>query len=121
MYLVKKAMNIHLDFILWCLALYENLSVSVVINKYSSEKIFVKRDFLEGHSYRCWSRIEKSLWIKKWKCVSGTERHRDPSTEKCQALDFGTHKQYIGWPSWVTDKNEIITVIINRQNYFWKC
>ena len=45
--------------------------------------------------------------INNFELVSGTEMHRDPTREKCQALPFGSHRQYDGWPSWVTVKNEI--------------
>ena len=48
--LVMKAMNIPEDFIGWLWAMYDNLSISVVINRWISEKIPVKRGFMEGHA-----------------------------------------------------------------------
>ena len=151
--LVMKAMNIPSEFISWFWAMYENLSVSVVINKYSSEKILVKRGFMEGHAPSMGAFViaasplghaleevlegietedgvlhkvkafaddvkvflkDIDVELKKvyeiignFERVSGTEMHRDPSREKCQALPFGIHKQYQDWPSWVTVKNEI--------------
>ena len=48
--LVMKAMNIPEDFIGWLWAMYDKLSISVVINKWISDKIPVKRGFMEGHS-----------------------------------------------------------------------
>ena len=48
--LVMKAMNIPEDFILWLWAMYDNLCISVVVNKWLSDKISVKRGFMEGHA-----------------------------------------------------------------------
>ena len=48
--LVMKAMNIPEDFILWLWAMYDNLCISVVVNKWISDKISVKRGFMEGHA-----------------------------------------------------------------------
>ena len=46
--LVMKAMNIPEDFILWLWAMYDTLCISVVVNKWISDKISVKRGFMEG-------------------------------------------------------------------------
>ena len=151
--LVMKAMNIPEEFISWFWAMYENLSVSVIINKRSSEKILVNRGFMEGHAPSMGAFViavapfghaleevlegietndgvlhkvkafadDAKVFLKnvdvelkkvyevisKFELVSGTEMHRDPSREKCQALPFGTHKDHRDWPSWVTVKNEI--------------
>ena len=48
--LVMKSMNIPPEFIAWFWGMYENLCVSVVINKWKSDKIPVKRGFMEGHA-----------------------------------------------------------------------
>ena len=48
--LVMKAMNIPEDFILWLWAMYDNLCISVVVNKWLSDKISVKRGFMKGHA-----------------------------------------------------------------------
>ena len=48
--LVMKAMNIPEDFILWLWAMYDNLCISVVVNKWISDKVSVKRGFMEGHA-----------------------------------------------------------------------
>ena len=48
--LVMKAMNIPEDFILWLWAMYDNLCISIVINKWISDKVLVKRGFMEGHA-----------------------------------------------------------------------
>ena len=33
--------------------------------------------------------------------------HRNPEREKCKALPFGTHRNFKGWPDWVTVKDKI--------------
>ena len=151
--LVMKQMNIPDDFTAWLWAMYENLSITIVVNKWMSDKIPVKRGFMEGHSpsmaafvmavaplgHALEAVLEgvetqdgkkhtvkafaddvklvlKNLnqelpkvydLISKFENVSGTEMHRDPLREKCQALPFGSHRLYNSWPSWVTVKSEI--------------
>ena len=48
--------------------------------------------------------------IEKFEKVSGLEMHRDPARQKCQALPFGEHRKFNGWPAWVTVKNNIKVV-----------
>ena len=151
--LVMKSMNIPPEFIAWFWGMYENLCVSVVVNRWKSDKIPVKRGFMEGHapsmaayvlaaaplglaidqvlegiytpdgilhkiktfaddSKLVLKNIDTELKqvyeiINNFELVSGNEMHRDPSRGKCQALPFGSHKQYEEWPTWVTVKNEI--------------
>ena len=151
--LVMKSMNIPPEFIAWFWGMYENLCVSVVVNKWKSDKIPVKRGFMEGHSpsmaafvlaaaplglaidqvlegistpdgilHKIKTFADDSKLVLKnvdtelrqvyeiinnFELVSGNEMHRDPSRGKCQALPFGSHRQYEEWPTWVTVKNEI--------------
>ena len=45
--------------------------------------------------------------------------HRDPARQKCQALPFGEHINFTGWPSWVTVKNymkEVGAIFSNNEN-----
>ena len=151
--LVMKSMNIPPDFIAWFWGMYDNLCVSVVINKWKSDKIPVKRGFMEGHApsmaafvlaaaplgialeqavegiktpdgilHKIKTFADNSKVVIKnvdtemrqvyetiidFELVSGNEMHRDPSRGKCQALPFGSHRQYEEWPTWVTVKNEI--------------
>ena len=42
--------------------------------------------------------------------------HRDPSKDKCQALTFGSHRDYKDWPAWVSIKEEIKVVGIHYTN-----
>ena len=148
-----KSMNIPPEFIAWFWGMYENLCVSVVVNRWKSDKIPVKRGFMEGHapsmaayvlaaaplglaidqvlegiytpdgilhkiktfaddSKLVLKNIDTELKqvyeiINDYELVSGNEMHRDPSRGKCQALPFGSHRQYEEWPTWVTVKNEI--------------
>ena len=44
---------------------------------------------------------------KKFEVVSGLQILRDPARGKCQALPFGTHRDYREWPQWITVKDEI--------------
>ena len=48
--------------------------------------------------------------ITKFESISGLVMHRDPKREKCNALPFGSHREYQGWPNWVTVKNRIKVV-----------
>ena len=48
--------------------------------------------------------------IKKFQIVSGLEMHMDPSREKCQALCFGSHREYDQWPIWITVK-EVVNIL----------
>merc|ERR1719184_230616 len=57
--------------------------------------------------------------INNFEFVSGTEMHRDPTREKCQALPFGSHREYDGWPSWVTVK--ILGVYYSNDESLEKC
>ena len=54
--------------------------------------------------------------IEKFEKVSGLEMHRDPSKDKCQALTFGSHRDYKDWPAWVSIKEEIKVVGIHYTN-----
>ena len=42
--------------------------------------------------------------------VSGLKMHRDPARGKCQALPFGSHRQFQSWPDWVSVKDKIKVV-----------
>ena len=53
--------------------------------------------------------------------ISGLMMHRDPAIQKCQALPFGDHRDFQGWPAWVTVKDEdkivgAIAVFSNKGN-----
>ena len=48
--------------------------------------------------------------IKKFQIVSGLEMHMDPGREKCQALCFGSHRDYDQWPNWITVK-EVVNIL----------
>ena len=61
-------------------------------------KVALRRPEEIEKCYRIISRFEK---------VSGLKMHRDPLREKCQALPFGSHREYKDWPEWVTVKNKI--------------
>ena len=54
--------------------------------------------------------------VSKFEDVSGLEMHRDPTREKCQALPFGSHKNFQDWPTWVTVKSSIKVVGILFSN-----
>ena len=45
--------------------------------------------------------------IERFEKVSGLEMHRDPARNKCQALPFGNHRYYNGWPAWITVRDEV--------------
>ena len=47
--LVMKHLKIPQDFIDWFWAMYSDLYIIIVINKYKSDKVFIKRGFMEGH------------------------------------------------------------------------
>ena len=64
-------------------------------------KLFIKREEEIEEAYNVIVRFEE---------VSGLEMHRDPRREKCQALPFGTHREYKEWPDWVIVKN-IVKVV----------
>ena len=36
--------------------------------------------------------------------------HMDPGREKCQALCFGSHRDYDRWPNWITVK-EVVNIL----------
>ena len=45
--------------------------------------------------------------ISKFQKVSRLKMHRDPSREKCKALLVGLHRDFKGWPDWVTVKDKV--------------
>ena len=61
-------------------------------------KVIIRRPEEIGLCYKIISRFEE---------ISGLRMHRDPLREKCQALPFGSHREYKHWPVWVTVKNRI--------------
>ena len=54
--------------------------------------------------------------IENFETVSGLEMHRDPAKEKCQALTFGSHRQYQNWPAWISLKSVVKIVGILYTN-----
>ena len=48
-YLVMERLQIPIEFIDWFKMMYRNLYIHVVINRYRSEKIYIKHGFMEGH------------------------------------------------------------------------
>ena len=48
--------------------------------------------------------------ICKFQDVSGLSMHLDPRRGKCQALNFGSHRNYTAWPAWLTIK-EVVNII----------
>ena len=150
--LVMKQLEVPQQFLDWFWMMYKNLYVIIVLNRYKSKKIFVKRGFMEGHPPSMaafvvsliplmYSLDEKMLGIStsdskthkyklfaddlklflknvneltvvydvicKFESISGLEMHRDPTRDKCQALPFGSHRNYQLWPDWVSVKNKI--------------
>ena len=150
--LVMKKIEVPQCFLDWFWMMYKDLYVIIVLNKYKSNKIYVKRGFMEGHppsmaafvvsliplmyslderlsgiktsDQKCHkiklfaddlklflSKPEELVLIYDIICnfekVSGLEMHRDPSREKCQALPFGSHREYQNWPVWISVKNKI--------------
>ena len=142
--LVMKHLKIPQDFIDWFWAMYSDLYIIIVINKYKSDKVFIKRGFMEGHPpsmaafvismIPMMTAIEEKmtgivtpddkihkikLFADDLKCfimnteevdeiydticnfehVSELMMHRDPSRGKCQALPFGSHREYNLWPA----------------------
>ena len=151
-YLVMERIKVPVVFIDWFKMMYKDLFIYVVINRYRSEKIYVKHGFMEGHPpsmaafvvslIPLMNTLEEEITgivttdnrihkiklfaddlklfvsklddidkaesiIKKFENVSGLVMHRDPSRGKCQALPFGKHRSFTGWPSWITVKNEV--------------
>ena len=47
--LVMKHLKIPQEFIDWFWAMYRDLYIFIVINKYKSDRVFIKRGFMEGH------------------------------------------------------------------------
>ena len=47
--LVMTRLGVPADFISWFWAMYSDLFIVIVINRYKSEKIFIQRGFMEGH------------------------------------------------------------------------
>ena len=37
------------DCIEWFMMMYKDLYINIVINKYRSDKVYIKRGFMEGH------------------------------------------------------------------------
>ena len=150
--LVMKALGFPQSFVDWFWTMYEDLSVTIVLNGYKSLPIKVKRGFMEGsppsmsafvlclaplmvgleevlegietkdgvnHKIKAFADDMKLFLadpkeisvafdlITKFESVSGLKMHRDPKREKCQALPFGAHRSYLGWPGWVTVKDSI--------------
>ena len=131
--------------------MYDNIYIHIVINGYKSDKVYLKRGFMEGHPPSMAAfvisliplmyDIEKKVSgitlenkthrlkmfaddlklfisnlnevqivsnsIMRFEAVSGLEMHRDPHRNKCQALPFGQHRQFIRWPEWVSVKNQV--------------
>ena len=54
--------------------------------------------------------------VSNFENVSGLMMHRDPARGKCQALPFGSHKDFQDWPAWVTVKSsmKIVGVIFSN-------
>ena len=42
--------------------------------------------------------------------------HRDPARGKCQALPFGSHREFQDWPEWVTVKSSMKIVGVMFSN-----
>ena len=153
--LVLRYMEVPEEFIQWFWTMYHNLHVVIVLNKYKSNKIDVKRGFLEGHCpsmaafvvslIPLMSALEEKLTgieaagignqkiklfaddlkvfirntseiksvyevICRFEKVSGLKMHRDPARGKCQALPFGSHRQFQSWPDWVSVRDKIKVV-----------
>ena len=48
--------------------------------------------------------------ICKFQDVSGLSMHLDPKRGKCQALNFGSHRNYTDWPAWLNIK-EVVNIL----------
>ena len=165
--LVMKFLKVPDEFIKWFWAMYHNLHVVVVLNKYKSNEIAVERGFMEGHCpsmaafvvaliplmYALEEKIEgietasignqkmkmfaddlklflgKTSEVNivyeiicKFEVISGLKMHRNPEREKCKALPFGTHRNFKGWPDWVTvkDKINIVGGVFSNKESFEK-
>ena len=44
-----ERLGIPVKFIKWFWMMYSDLYIRIVINKYKSEKVYIKRGFMEGH------------------------------------------------------------------------
>ena len=61
--------------------------------------------------------------IEKFEVISGLKMHRDPQRGKCQALPFGSHREYMEWPEWISVRDCIKVVGIiytNKREEFEK-
>ena len=61
--------------------------------------------------------------IEKFEVISGLKMHRDPQRGKCQALPFGSHREYMEWPEWISVRDCIKVVGIiytNKRDEFEK-
>ena len=141
--------------------MYADLSVAIVLNKFKSDNISVKRGFMEGHPpsmaafviglIPMMQVLEERLGgiedaegrthriklfaddmkvfmtdvseidclyttISEFENVSGLMMHRDPARGKCQALPFGSHRDFQDWPEWVTVRSsmKIVGVIFSN-------
>ena len=48
--------------------------------------------------------------ISRFQDVSGLSMHMDPNRKKCQALCFGSHRNYDHWPIWIS-KQDIVNIL----------
>ena len=159
--LVLKFLGIPSNFIKWFWSMYADLSVAIVLNKFKSDNISVKRGFMEGHPpsmaafviglIPMMQVLEERLGgiedaegrthriklfaddmkvfmtdvseidclyttISEFENVSGLMMHRDPARGKCQALPFGSHRDFQDWPEWVTVRSsmKIVGVIFSN-------
>ena len=153
--LVLRYMEVPEKFIQWFWTMYHDLHVVIVLNKFKSNKLKVKRGFLEGHCPSMAAFVvsliplmhvleEKMKGIEtarigtqkiklfaddlkvfigntneidtvyeaicRFEKVSGLKMHRDPTRGKCQALPFGSHRQFSRWPDWVSVRDKIKVV-----------
>ena len=159
--LVMKYLGIPQMFIDWFWMMYNELSVVIVLNNYKSEKIEVKRGFMEGHPPSMAAfviglipmmialeerlrgisdldgRVHRAKFfaddlkallkdpsevdilystVCDFEGVSGLRMHRDPTRGKCQALPFGSHREFQDWPEWVTVKSSMKIVGVMFSN-----
>ena len=47
--LVLNRLGIPIEFIKWFWMMYSDLGIQIVVNKYTSDKIYIERGFMEGH------------------------------------------------------------------------
>ena len=55
--------------------------------------------------------------ISDFENISGLMMHRDPARGKCQALPFGSHREFQEWPDWVTVRSSMKIVGVIFSNY----